>query len=299
MNAGNSLPDVASTLPVEQSYFFHGHYRLAYETHGPANGRPVILVHGVLLDSYCNRDIAAYLGAAGYRVILLDLLGHGRSDKPVKAAEHRIDFYAEQVLGLMDHLGLERAILGGVSLGAITTLTAACLAPHRVQALLLEMPVMENAVPAASLMLVPLMIAVHYARPVYSLFARLLRLLPEPRRAVVNSLRNALAADPEVIRAILHGILVGPVVPSLRRRKHIQQPVLVIGHARDPLHDFADAKALKRQMPNAEMLVSRSVLELRLHPERLMPRILEFLSRVPAETDRPAAIRLRNRAANG
>lgn len=288
-----------AVYPVEQSYYFHGHYRLGYEVYGPAQGTPVLLVHGILMDAYCNRDIAGTLADEGYRVILLDLLGHGRSDKPVKAAEHRVDFYAEQVLGLMDHLGLERAILGGVSLGAITTLTAACLAPHRVRALFLEMPVMENAVPAAALMLVPLMIAVHYAKPLYRVFARLLRKLPEPKRAVINSVRNALAADPEVIRAILHGVLVGPVVPSVRRRRHIQSPALVIGHARDPLHDMADAKALKRQLPNAEILVARSVMELRTKPERLMPRVLEFLRALPAEIDRPGSVRRGAIAANG
>ncbi len=288
-----------TVYPVEQSYYFHGHYRLGYEVYGPAQGTPVLLVHGILMDAYCNRDIAGTLADEGYRVILLDLLGHGRSDKPVKAAEHRVDFYAEQVLGLMDHLGLERAILGGVSLGAITTLTAACLAPHRVRALFLEMPVMENAVPAAALMLVPLMVAVHYAKPLYRVFARLLRKLPEPKRAVINSVRNALAADPEVIRAILHGVLVGPVVPSVRRRRHIQSPALVIGHARDPLHDMADAKALKRQLPNAEILVARSVMELRTKPERLMPRVLEFLRALPAEIDRPGSVRRGAIAANG
>lgn len=286
-------------LPVEQSYFFHGHYRLGYECYGAAGATPVILVHGILMDAFCNRDIAGALADEGYRVILLDLLGHGRSDRPIKAAEHRVDFYAEQILALMDHLGLERAILGGVSLGAITTLTAACLAPHRVRALLLEMPVMERAVPAAALMLVPLMIAVHYAKPVYRLFARLLRQLPEPRRAVLNSVRNALAAEPEVIRAILHGVLVGPVVPSLRRRRHVQQPTLVIGHARDPLHDLDDAKALKRQLPNARVLIARSILELRTRPERLMPQILDFLRSVPTDTERPARVPRPARAANG
>ena len=285
--------------PVEQSYYFHGHYRLGYEIYGPPKGAAVLLVHGILLDSYCNRDIAGALANEGFRVILLDLLGHGRSDKPIKAAEHRVDFYAEQVLGLMDHLGLERAVLGGVSLGAITTLTAACLAPHRVRALLLEMPVMENAVPAAALMLVPLMIAVHYIKPAYRVFARLLRRLPEAQRPVLTSVRNALAAEPEVIRAILHGVLVGPIVPSIRRRKHIQSPALVIGHARDPLHDLADAKALKRQLPNAEVIVARSMMELRTRPERLMPKILEFLRKVPAETDRPGSLRRTALAANG
>ena len=108
---------------------------------------------------------------------------------------------------------------------------------------------------------------------------------------MINSVRNALAAEPEVIRAILHGVLVGPVVPSVRRRRHIQSPTLVIGHARDPLHDLADAKALKRQLPNAEILVARSIMELRTRPERLMPRILEFLHGLPQENARPATLR--------
>lgn len=280
-----------TVYPVEQGYFFHGHYRLGYEIYGPAHGTPVVLVHGILLDAYCNRDIAGTLASEGYRVVLLDLLGHGRSDKPTKASEHRVDFYAEQVLGLMDHLGIERAVLGGVSLGAITTLTAAALAPHRVRALFLEMPLAENAVPAAALMLVPLMIAVHYAKPVYRVFARLLRRLPAPRRAVLNSVRNALAAEPEVIRAILHGVLVGPVVPSVRRRRHIQSPTLVIGHARDPLHDMSDARALYRQLPNADILVARSIMELRTRPERLMPRILDFLHGLPKENPQGGTLR--------
>lgn len=284
---------------IELGWFFHGHFRLGYEIHGPRDGTPVVLVHGILLDSYCNRDIARTLASQGYRVVLLDLLGHGRSDKPSRAAEHRVDFYAEQVLACMDHLGYERAILGGVSLGAITTLTAACIAPHRVRALFLEMPVMENAVPAAALMLVPLMVAVHYARPAYRLFARLLRRLPEPRRAILNSVRNALAADPETIRAILHGVLVGPVVPSVRRRRHIQQPVLIIGHARDPLHDLADARALKRQLPNARILVARSMLELRMRPERLMPQILDFFGGLGGQTRPQGFGPAPPRAANG
>ena len=255
----------------------HGPYRLAYEVYGPKNGVPIILLHGILLNTHCNRDIAGWLSREGYRVILLDLLGHGRSDKPLKASEHRVDFYAEQVLGLMDHLGLERAILGGLSLGAITALTAACIAPHRVRALLLEMPVAESGVPAAALFMVPLMLIVHYAQPPWRLLTRILRRIPDTRYALLNSAIHAGQAAPEEIRAILHGVLVGPIVPSVRRRRHIHQPVLVIGHAGDPMHALADARAMRRHMPNADVVVAHSILELRTKPERLRPRILEFL----------------------
>lgn len=272
------------SAPEQEGFYFHGPYRLSYEVYGPEDGAPVILVHGILLNTHCNRDIAAWLSAEGYRVILLDLLGHGRSDKPLMAAEHRVDFYAEQVLGLMDHLGLEKAILGGLSLGAVTMLTVACLAPHRVQALLLEMPVAESGVPAAAIFLIPLMLTVHYARPAWRLLASLLRRIPETPYPLLNSAIIAGRAAPEEIRAILHGVLIGPIVPSLRRRRHIQQPVLVIGHAGDPMHAMADARAMRRHMPNAEVLVARSMLELRTKPERLRPSILEFLGKVPRDS---------------
>ncbi|HET8880637.1 MAG TPA: alpha/beta fold hydrolase, partial [Solimonas sp.] len=190
---------------------------------------------------------------------------------------------AEQVLGLMDHLGIERAILGGLSLGAITALTVACAAPQRVRALLLEMPVAESGVPAAALLLVPLMLVTHYARPAWRLLARALRALPETPYPLLNSAIHAGRADPEVIRAILHGVLVGPIVPSLRRRRHVRQPVLVIGHAGDPMHALADARAMRRHMPNAEVLIARSMIELRTKPERLRPAILDFLQRAAGD----------------
>ncbi len=292
------MSKASRNFPKVEDYFFHGSYRLAYEVYGPDDGAPIILLHGVLLNTHCNRDIAAWLSAEGYRVILLDLLGHGRSDKPLKASEHRVDFYSEQVLGLMDHLGIEHAVLGGLSLGAITALTVACLAPHRVRALLLEMPVAESGVPAAALTLVPLMLLVHYARPAWRLLANILRRIPDTPYALLNSAIHAGAVEPEAIRAILHGVLVGPIMPSVRRRQHILQPTLVIGHAGDPLHALADAKSLKRHLPNADIMIARSILELRTKPERLRPRILDFLRQAIESTAKPVKNRKLTLAVN-
>ncbi len=289
-----SKPERAA--PLQELYFSHGPYRLAYEVYGPEDGEPIILVHGILLNTHCNRDVAAWLSAEGYRVILLDLLGHGRSDKPVKASEHRVDFYAEQLLGLMDHLGIESAILGGLSLGSLTSLTVACTAPHRVKALLLEMPVAETGVPAAAIMLVPLMLTVHYAAPLWRLLSRTLQKMPMTRYALLNSAIVAGASEPEVIRAILHGVLVGPIIPSMRQRRMVHQPALVIGHTGDPMHALADARAMRRYMPNAEVVVARSILELRTRPERLRPQILQFLQNLPRDTVGPSLLSRRKRA---
>lgn len=252
-------------------------YRLGYEAYGPVHGPFVLLIHGILLDAACNRDLALAFASHGFRVVLLDLLGHGRSDKPDHAKELRIEFFAEQVETALDFFEVDSAIVGGVSLGAITTLQFAATSPHRVKAMFLEMPVMERAVPAAAMMLVPLLGLVRYATPAYRLFARGMRRLPRPKNGAAESAMNALSQEPETIASILHGVLVGSVVPPRRVREKLDMPALVIGHGRDWLHNLEDARILASELPNARFLVAKSVLELRTRPERLMPEILEFL----------------------
>ncbi len=264
------------TIPYED-------YRLAYEAHGPTDGPLMILIHGILLDAACNRDLALAFASKGYRVVLLDLLGHGKSDKPRHAKELRVEFFAEQVGVTLDYFGVESAVIGGMSLGAITSLQFAVQAPHRVKAMILEMPVMERAVPAAAMMLVPLLGAVRYAAPVYRLFARGMRMMPRPKNGLFESGMNALSQEPESIASVLHGVLVGSVVPPKRERVKLTMPTLVIGHGRDWLHDLEDAKILANELPNAEFMMANSIFELRTRPERMLPEIMRFLRAVERE----------------
>jgi pimeloyl-ACP methyl ester carboxylesterase/acyl-CoA-binding protein len=267
---------------VEQGSFKHEGYTLAYEIHGPEDGVPVLLMHGILLDATVNRDFAGPLVDGGFRVILLDLLGHGRSDR-AEAAELRNDFFAEQVIACLNHLRLDEAVIGGLSLGAIVALQVVVTAPKRVKALLLEMPVMEESTPFAAVLLSPLIFATNYFAWLYRPIARLAQRLPRPRTAVFEAGLNAIAQDPDAIRAILHGVLVGPVVPPRRLRRRIQAPTLVIGHAGDWLHNLEDSRALAEEIPNARLLTATSILELRTRPERLMPEILTFLREATGE----------------
>lgn len=267
---------------VEMGHFKHEGYTLAYEQHGPKNGAPVLLMHGILLDAAVNRDLAGPLVDAGCRVILLDLLGHGRSDK-AEAADLRNDFFAEQVVACLDHLKIEQAVIGGLSLGAIVALHVAVQSPQRVRALLLEMPVMESSTVFAALLLGPIVVMTHYAPWIYRPIARFLRRLPRPRSNLWESVLNAAGQDPSAIRAILHGVLVGAVVPSRRARRRIQAPVLVIGHAGDWLHEMEDARSLADELPNGRLLVAHSIFELRTKPERLMPEIVSFIREVTGD----------------
>ena len=259
---------------VGGSFTWNGR-RLVHETHGRGD-RLVVLLHGLLMDARLNRGLARALAARGHRVVLLDLLGHGRSDKPQHAAEYRLDVYTEQVVALLDHLRAQRAVVGGVSLGANVSLHVAARHPQRVQGLVLEMPVLERAVPAAALTFVPALLAVHYALPLARLVSRLARRASRTGNDLVDGLLAPLASPPEVTTAVLHGILVGPTVPTVEERRGIEAPALVLGHRADLIHPFSDAEALVRQLPDARLVGARSIVELRVRPRRLVGEIDRF-----------------------
>jgi pimeloyl-ACP methyl ester carboxylesterase len=269
-----------------RSFRWHGH-RLAYEIWGRGD-RPLVLLHGLLMDARINRRVARSLAARGHRVILLDLLGHGASDKPQRAVEYRVDVYDEQLIALLDHLGLARAAIGGVSLGANVSLHVASHHPERVAGLVLEMPVLERAVPAAALTFVPALLAVHYATPVAAAVSRLAGRAGRTRIDLVDGVLAPLASPPAVTTAVLHGILVGPTVPTVEERRAITAPALVLGHRADLIHPFSDAEALARQLPGARLVQAHSIFELRLMPTRLLDEIDRFLREVWDRDARPS-----------
>src|SRR3954470_20822654 len=105
---------------------------LYYEEHG--SGEPLILLHGGIGAGAMFAPILPEL-AAGRRVITVDLQGHGGTadvDRPL-----RPELMADDIAGLLDHLGLERADVMGYSLGGIVALRTAIQHPQRVRRLVL------------------------------------------------------------------------------------------------------------------------------------------------------------------
>ncbi|MDM4771024.1 alpha/beta fold hydrolase [Solimonas sp. SE-A11] len=273
--------------PVRSGYFAFGQYRLAYEAWGEPDGVPALLVHGILLDAGINRGIARRMAAEGYRVILLDLLGHGRSDRTTDPKEHRAEFYADQVIAALDHFGIDKALVGGMSLGSITALHVAQKAPERLLGLFLEMPVMEWSTPWAAFLLGPVLIATRYAERPYAWMARRFAAMKRPRNDLLATLHSAASLPPRNVAAILHGVLVGPLAPPVAVRKSIGVPTLVIGHSGDKLHGYQDSESLARQIPGARLLPAKHILEMRLRPERVWPQISDFLKEVAEGREAP------------
>jgi 3-oxoadipate enol-lactonase len=105
---------------------------IAYADSG-GDGPPVVLSHGYLMDhSMFDPQVAAM--APEFRVITWDERGFGGTPAP---ASFSYWDSARDVLGLLDHLGLDAAVLGGMSQGGFLSLRAALLAPERVRALVL------------------------------------------------------------------------------------------------------------------------------------------------------------------
>jgi pimeloyl-ACP methyl ester carboxylesterase len=186
----------------------------------------------------------------------------------------------DQVVALLDELGAPEAVLGGLSLGANVSLLAAAEAPTRVRGLVLEMPVLERAVPSAAMTFVPLLLGLHYGRPALRLVNGVARRLPRTPFGPLNSAIHAASLDPEQMAAVLHGVLVGPICPTHEQRAAITAPTLILAHRADLLHPFDDATNLVHQMPNALLVRARSPFELRLRPHRLTAEIAAFLDDV-------------------
>ena len=124
--------------------------QLYYEIHGHGP-RVFVFMHGILMDSNMNRRLAADLAALGHRVILLDLPGHGLSEKPRRASFHRMDTYARHVVCPARPPGHRPGRHRRVSPSAgNVSLMVAAQTPERVRGLVIEMPVLEWALPAAA-----------------------------------------------------------------------------------------------------------------------------------------------------
>jgi pimeloyl-ACP methyl ester carboxylesterase len=85
----------------------------------------IVLVHGLLMDVRMFTALAPMLAAAGNRVILADMLGHGASAQPHDMADYSMPQFGRDVIALLDHLGVQQAVVGGTSLGANVALEAA------------------------------------------------------------------------------------------------------------------------------------------------------------------------------
>jgi haloalkane dehalogenase len=123
-----SLPD----FPYQPRYAEVGGLRVAYVEAGPADGEPVLLLHGEPSWSFLYRKVIPVLAGAGLRAIAADLVGFGRSDKPAAVEDHSYARHVEWIRAFaFDQLDLRGVTLVGQDWGGLIGLRLVAEHPDR------------------------------------------------------------------------------------------------------------------------------------------------------------------------
>jgi pimeloyl-ACP methyl ester carboxylesterase len=260
---------------VTKSFQYERH-RLVYDDFGTGT-KVVVLLPGLLFSRQMQAPLAEELAGRGHRVLCLDPLGHGDSDRPPEMSNYSMSIFGRQAIALLDHLEVKQAVVGGTSLGANASLEAAVAAPERVRGLLIEMPVLDNALLGCAIGFTPLLAGLTFGAPVARLVGLGARRLPRGTSLLGDMLLDWVSQDPKPSASVLQGLFFGRVAPPSEERVKLTQPTLVIGHPRDPIHPFSDSDMLVREVPGARLVEASSIMELRLTPERLTGEIVTFI----------------------
>src|SRR4051794_20513560 len=135
---GFAYPYPVSMLPLVND---GEQVRMAYMDIAPTapNGRTVMLLHGRNFPSSYWAPVIKTLGEAGYRVVVPDQIGFGKSSKP--AADLHFDTLARNSIALLDHLSIAKADIVAHSLGGMLGVRIARAFPDRIERLLLAAPI--------------------------------------------------------------------------------------------------------------------------------------------------------------
>jgi pimeloyl-ACP methyl ester carboxylesterase len=133
-----SFDDVADKIiHAERSRFISvDGIRVHYQEFGDAANPPMILIHGYTASAYVWKTAAPMLARQGFRVIAIDLVGFGYTEKP-RWFEYSITAQTRMIERFMDRLGIGRANIVGSSYGGAVAATLALDYPERVEKLVL------------------------------------------------------------------------------------------------------------------------------------------------------------------
>lgn len=138
--------------PFQANYVDIDGLRMHYVDEGPHDADPILMMHGEPTWSYLYRHMIPICAAAGHRVIAPDLIGFGKSDKPVNISDYSYQSHMDWMQGFIDALGLDRITLVCQDWGSLLGLRLAAENEPRFKAIVLGnggLPTGEETVPKA------------------------------------------------------------------------------------------------------------------------------------------------------
>jgi pimeloyl-ACP methyl ester carboxylesterase len=264
--------------------FAHDGLEFHYQDAG--SGRPFVFQHGLGGDT--TQPFGLFRPPAGVRLLAFDARAHGKT-APLGPLE-RLGFqtFGDDLRAFLDHLEIQRAVVGGISMGAALALHFTLRWPERVRALVLSRPAwLETPYPwnVRMFSLIAGLIQKHGASAGLAEFKQtaeyhdVLEKSPDVATSFINQF---LAERSEETAQKLERIINDSPHPDRSAWSKVQCPTLVLGNRQDPIHPFECATSLAQAIPGARFveITSKSV-SIDRHTADLQRALEEFLTANP------------------
>jgi pimeloyl-ACP methyl ester carboxylesterase len=258
-------------------------FQMNYRVQG--QGPTLVMAHG-LMGSVATMAVmgdCSDLLTDSFTVINYDARGHGESGFTTDPADYSWSNLAEDMYQLLRHLGVERAHVGGGSMGAGTSLVLALNHPEMVEKLVLIAPPplgRQEFAPAVTMLgglatlieSLGLEKAAEIAVQLYKQAAPQ-EMTPEEVEWMKQWL---LGLNPESIVSAIRGVVNGPDLPE-ERFGAIKAPALIIAHPDDEIHPLTSAQRLHDAVSGSRLVVAPERLYYTLHREEMAQIVRDFL----------------------
>ena len=262
-------------------FFTHENIEFHYRSGG--TGLPFFFQHG--LGAELGQPFSLFQPPPGFRLLAFDVRAHGLTNPIGDPAKLRFNTFAEDLRALMNYLEIQKAIVGGISMGAGLALNFTLRFPERVLGLVLSRPAWldaPNPWNVKMFSLVTRLIREHGAQRGQEVFrqtaeyAELLQKWPD----VANSLALQFESPRVEETAFkLESIIQDTPNTDRQQWKSIRVPTLVLANRQDPIHPFEYGEILAAAIPGAELkeITSKSV-SIERHEADVQRYIGEFLT---------------------
>ncbi len=255
--------------------------RLKYDDHG--SGFPVVLIHGFPLNRLMWDPQIKELVVADFRVICPDLPGFG--DSPAIEGDVSMSVYADAVIGLLDHLGIDKAVVGGMSMGGYVLLNLVERYPERLLGamFLVTRAAADDAAGKEKRSLLASEVSNGNIAAVPDTFAQVLFApeIPQEKPELVKEVREWMESTPAA--GVVGGLLaMRDRDDYVDRLSGFNLPALVVGAEQDLAVPPEHARVLANGLPHAELRIIRAAghmvnLE---RPELFNQAVIEFIEKL-------------------
>jgi pimeloyl-ACP methyl ester carboxylesterase len=270
------------------AFFEHDGIQFHYRESG--RGLPFVFQHGLGADTAQTFELLQ--PPPGIRLLTFDCRAHGET-RPVGPEEKiGVEQFSEDLGAFLDHLGLERAVVGGISMGAAITLRFALEHPERTAGLVLSRPAWLDESRADNMKVFATL--AEYIRRYGAwegaqryqeteAFQSVLKLSPDNANSLLSQF-----AHPRAEETVARLERIPNYVPAHKRAewKRIRVPTLVLVNRQDEIHPFEFGEVLAREIPGAQLVeVTAKSVSKEKHAAEVQRALADFLTQNFLTTD--------------